>query len=48
MLPEECSGVVADVVFPTAVDQRDEHVDVYYGMADACVGVARMKLPSRG
>jgi len=45
LLPEECSGVVADVVFPTAVDQHDAYLDVYYGMADACIGVARMDMP---
>jgi predicted GH43/DUF377 family glycosyl hydrolase len=45
LLPEECSGVVADVVFPTAVDQRDGYLDVYYGMADACIGAARMAIP---
>jgi beta-1,2-mannobiose phosphorylase / 1,2-beta-oligomannan phosphorylase len=45
-LREECSGVVADVVFPTAVDQREDYLDVYYGMADACIGTARMDLAS--
>lgn len=43
-LEEERSGVVANVVFPTAVDQHSRHLDVYYGMADACIGVARMDL----
>ena len=43
-LEEERSGVVSDVVFPTAVDQHATYVDVYYGMADACIGVARMDL----
>src|SRR5205807_3233262 len=37
LLPEECAGIVADVVFPTAVDQHDTYLDVYYGMADACI-----------
>lgn len=41
---EERCGVVSDVVFPTAVDQHDTHLDVYYGMADYCIGVARMDL----
>ena len=44
-LAEERSGVVADVVFPTALDQRDGYLDVYYGMADACIGAARITLP---
>jgi predicted GH43/DUF377 family glycosyl hydrolase len=39
---EECEGVVSDVVFPTAIDQNEAGVDVYYGMADASIGVARM------
>ncbi|HWE61203.1 MAG TPA: glycosidase [Chloroflexota bacterium] len=43
-LEEERAGVVSDVVFPTAIDQHDTHIDVYYGMADACIGVARMDL----
>jgi predicted GH43/DUF377 family glycosyl hydrolase len=41
---EECSGVVNNVVFPTAVDQRDGRLDVYYGMADQVIGVASMPL----
>jgi predicted GH43/DUF377 family glycosyl hydrolase len=41
-IDEERSGVVSDVVFPTAIDQHDSYLDVYYGMADACIGVARM------
>jgi predicted GH43/DUF377 family glycosyl hydrolase len=45
LLPEECAGIVADVVFPTAVDQHDGYLDVYYGMADACIGAARMDIP---
>jgi predicted GH43/DUF377 family glycosyl hydrolase len=45
LLPEECAGVVADVVFPTAVDQHESYLDVYYGMADACIGAARMAIP---
>jgi predicted GH43/DUF377 family glycosyl hydrolase len=44
LLPEECAGVVADVVFPTALDRRDTYIDVFYGMADACIGVARIDL----
>ncbi|MBA3423948.1 MAG: glycosidase [Rubrobacter sp.] len=41
-------GIVDNVVFPTALDIRDgERIDVYYGMADACIGVARLKVPAR-
>ena len=44
---EEREGLVPNVVFPTGVDLRkDQHgkmgLDVYYGMADSCIGVARM------
>jgi predicted GH43/DUF377 family glycosyl hydrolase len=44
--------VVADVVFPTAVDRRldleqPNRVDVYYGMADSRIGVARLDLPEQ-
>ena len=35
---EERVGIVGDVVFPTAIDGED----VYYGMADARIGVARL------
>ena len=50
-LPGERAGAVADVVFPTAVDRRidlgqPDRIDVYYGMADARIGVARLELPS--
>ena len=49
-LPLERTGVVANVVFPTAIDRRDdiglpERFDVYYGMADNRIGVARLDLP---
>ena len=38
----ECEGVVPRVVFPTGVDARpDGELDVYYGMADSRIGVAR-------
>lgn len=44
-LPEEQHGIVSNVVFPTAVDVRDGgRIDVYYGMADARIGVARMQV----
>jgi predicted GH43/DUF377 family glycosyl hydrolase len=49
MQPEtaaEAEGIVNNVVFPTAVDVRDERtIDVYYGMADARIGAARLTLP---
>jgi predicted GH43/DUF377 family glycosyl hydrolase len=38
----ECLGVVPRVVFPEGVDLRaDGALDVYYGMADSRIGVAR-------
>jgi predicted GH43/DUF377 family glycosyl hydrolase len=41
-LAAECEGVVPRVVFPTGVDARpDGTLDVYYGMADSRIGVAR-------
>jgi predicted GH43/DUF377 family glycosyl hydrolase len=50
MLPEECSGTIANVVFPSGIDRRDDlglpdRFDVYYGMADDRIGVARLDLP---
>ena len=50
-LEEEREGVVANVVFPTGTDQRPdaadpEGFDLYYGMADTRIGVARLHLPS--
>ncbi|MFY9659738.1 MAG: hypothetical protein WAJ97_03890 [Terriglobales bacterium] len=49
-LPEECHGTVAHVVFPTGIDRRDDlglpdRLDVYYGMADNRIGVARLDVP---
>jgi predicted GH43/DUF377 family glycosyl hydrolase len=49
-LRQERQGMVANVVFPTAIDRRDDlgspdRFDVYYGMADNRVGVARLDLP---
>jgi predicted GH43/DUF377 family glycosyl hydrolase len=39
-------GIVPNVVFPTAVDQRpDGKIDVYYGMADSKIGVAETTVP---
>jgi predicted GH43/DUF377 family glycosyl hydrolase len=50
MLPQEKNGVVANVVFPTGIDRRDDlgtpdRFDIYYGMADNRIGVARLDLP---
>jgi predicted GH43/DUF377 family glycosyl hydrolase len=49
-VPQESHGTVAHVVFPTGIDQRDDlglpnRFDVYYGMADYRIGVARLDLP---
>lgn len=39
-------GIVPNVVFPTGVDLRpDGNLDIYYGMADSRIGVARASLP---
>ena len=50
--PEELHGTIANVVFPTGIDRRDDlgtpdRFDVYYGMADNRIGVARLDLPER-
>ncbi len=43
---EETAGIVDNVVFPTGIDDRGNGVlDIYYGMADKYIGVARMWLP---
>jgi len=52
MLAEERDGIVANVVFPTGIDRRDDlgtpdRFDVYYGMADNRIGVARLDLPDQ-
>jgi len=49
-LPQERDGTVANVVFPTGIDRRDDlgspdRFDIYYGMADRRIGVARLDLP---
>jgi predicted GH43/DUF377 family glycosyl hydrolase len=49
-LPQERHGIVANVVFPTGIDRRDDlgtpdRFDVYYGMADNRIGAARLDLP---
>lgn len=44
---EERVGVVGNVVFPTGIDLRsDGRIDIYYGMADSAIGVARLALPA--
>ena len=43
---EERAGIVPNVVFPTGIDMREGgRVDIYYGMADAAIGVARLDIP---
>ncbi len=51
-LHEERRGAVSDVVFPTGIDRRDDlgqpdRIDVYYGMADSRIGVARLDVPEQ-
>jgi predicted GH43/DUF377 family glycosyl hydrolase len=48
--PKECQGTVANVVFPTGIDRRDDlglpnRFDIYYGMADNRIGAARLDMP---
>ena len=50
LLPQERQGTIANVVFPTGVDRRDDlgtpdRFDIYYGMADSRIGAARLDLP---
>jgi predicted GH43/DUF377 family glycosyl hydrolase len=49
-LAQERSGAVDNVVFPTGIDRRGDldkpdRFDIYYGMADYRIGVARLDLP---
>jgi predicted GH43/DUF377 family glycosyl hydrolase len=49
-LPQERQRTNANVVFPTGIDRRDDlglpdRYDVYYGMADYRIGVARLEVP---
>jgi predicted GH43/DUF377 family glycosyl hydrolase len=51
LLPHERHGIVPNVVFPTGIDRRDDlgqpdRLDVYYGMADSRIGVARLDVPA--
>lgn len=42
----ETEGIVPNVVFPTAIDRRENgRLDVYYGMADSHIGVADTTIP---
>ncbi len=50
LLSRELHGTVDHVVFPTGIDRRDDlgrpqRLDVYYGMADNRIGVARLDVP---
>lgn len=50
-VPEEREGAVPNVVFPTGIDPRPEAddpdgFDLYYGMADTRIGVARLSIPA--
>lgn len=52
LLRKEQFGTVDHVVFPTGIDRRDDlgapdRFDVYYGMADRRIGVARFDLPAQ-
>ncbi|MCU0285764.1 MAG: glycosidase [Acidobacteria bacterium] len=51
-LPQEKEGTIANVVFPTGIDRRDDLkkpdcFDIYYGMADRSIGAARLYLPGQ-
>lgn len=41
-LDEERHGIVPNVVFPTAIEEIDGRLFVFYGMADSRIGVARL------
>ena len=50
VLTQERHGTIANVVFPTGIDRRDDlgapdRFDIYYGMADYRIGVARLDVP---
>lgn len=48
LLGEEVEGIVANVVFPEGADDRGNgRIDVYYGMADERIGVARLTVPDQ-
>ncbi|MCU1447173.1 glycosidase [Cryobacterium sp.] len=39
---DETSGIVPNVVFPTAIEEVEGQLFVFYGMADSKIGVARL------
>jgi predicted GH43/DUF377 family glycosyl hydrolase len=39
---DETSGIVPNVVFPTAIEEIEGQLYVFYGMADSKIGVARL------
>jgi predicted GH43/DUF377 family glycosyl hydrolase len=43
--PDERSGIVPNVVFPTAIETVDGVPYLFYGMADSRIGVARINGP---
>src|ERR1019366_1608678 len=50
VLTQERHGAIANVVFPTGIDRRDDlgvpdRFDIYYEMADYRIGVARLDVP---
>jgi beta-1,2-mannobiose phosphorylase / 1,2-beta-oligomannan phosphorylase len=49
--PVELHGMVDRIVFPTGIDPRSDLgsdvFDVYYGMADRCIGVGRIIVPPK-
>ncbi len=52
LLHDERHGIVPNVVFPTGIDRRDDlgqpdRFDIYYGMADSRIGVARIDVPEQ-
>ena len=49
-LKQERHGTISNVVFPTGINRREDlglpdRFDVYYGMADNRIGVARLDVP---
>lgn len=46
--PDELVGTVGNVVFPTAIEGVDGQLFVFYGMADAKIGVARLDRTKQG
>jgi len=44
---DETTGIVPNVVFPTAIEEIDGRHFVFYGMADSRIGVAELENPGR-